>query len=180
MLGERHKDRSSATVGGALVAMLLAGCVPQDTVAFDARELGTARPVVADVVGRRAAARLEPLGRREMRGTVFFRESPHDLAIEAVIASVEPGAYQLLARAAADCTRPAAAPILGSDAPTPEGPRGDLGVIEVGEDGAGRLALATTQLSLEPGSGLVGKIVTLAAVGNEVDLLACGTVELER
>jgi hypothetical protein len=160
--------------------MLLGGCVPQDTVAFDSRELGTARPLVAEVVGRRAAARLESLGRQEMRGTVFFRESPHDLAIEAVIASVEPGSYQLLARAAEDCTRPAAAPILGSDTPAPGGPRGDLGVIDVGEDGAGRLALATAALSLEPGSGLVGKIVTLAAVGNEVELLACGTVELER
>lgn len=179
MPGEGLRRGLVAAVGGGLMVML-AACVPQDTVAFDARELGTARPEVAEVVGRRATARLEPIGRQEMRGTVFFRESAQDLAIEAVIASVQPGSYQLLARAAEDCTRPAAAPILGSDAPAPGGPRGDLGVIDVGEDGAGRLALATPRLSLEPATGLVGKIVTLAAVGNEVELLACGVVELER
>lgn len=167
--------RAEVAVAAALV---MAGCVPQDSARVDPREVYSARAAVPEVTGRRASARLEPVGRHQLRGTVFFRESPRDLAVEAVVASFEPGEYHVLARDGDDCVRPAAAVILGAGSAGPAA--GDLGLLEVGDDGAGRLALTTERLSLEPGSGLVGRIVTVAPVGREAEPLACGVVELER
>lgn len=173
--------RADTTLFGLVLLVFAGACVPQDGARIDPRETFSQRAAVPEVIGRRASARLEPLGRQSLRGTVFLRESAEDLAIEAVVASVDPGNYRLVARDGVDCSRPAAAAVFGAAPDATTTPPGDLGVLEVGEDGAGRLALVTTHLSLEPGSGgLVGRIVTLAPDGLEAEPLACGVVEAER
>lgn len=180
--------RSRPLTGWALLSLaaLAPACVPGDFAQVDPRETAFARPSSVELPGRRASARLEPIGRRTLRGTVFFRELPRELAVEAVVASVEPGLYRLVLRQAADCSRPAAAPRFtppsapgsGSD---DAGLPGDLGLLEVSEEGAGRLVLTTSALSLESdGLGIVGTIVTLAPDGRENEPVACGVVEAER
>jgi Cu-Zn family superoxide dismutase len=153
-------------------------CVPTDPVAVDPRETAAQAPAAVTVPARRAVARLDPVTRSTVRGTVFLRETPAAVVVEILVASVEPGTYRAVVRDGADCARPAATAVWGSGS----GPsRGDLGEFEVGADGAGRLAKTAENLGLERGpAGIVGKIVTIAPSGQEAEPVACGVIEAER
>ena len=101
--------------GGLAAAGLAAvlGCVPSDVAAVDPRETAVHAPTMVEVPARRAVARLDPVLRGAVRGTVFLRETPTAVAVEILVAGVEPGLYRAVVRDGADCARPAAAAIWG-------------------------------------------------------------------
>lgn len=152
------------------------GCVPSDAAAVDPRETAVQAPNQVEIAARRAVARLDPVARSSARGTAFLRETPEALAIEILVASVEPGLYRAVVRDGVNCERPAAMAVWRSGSA-----RGDLGEFEVEAEGSGRLGKTADNLALERGpAGIVGKIVTIAPSGREAEPVACGVIETER
>jgi Cu-Zn family superoxide dismutase len=151
---------------------------------------------VAEVVS--AVAVLQPRADSELSGTVTFMESAEGVMVVADFAGIAPGMHGLHLHELGDCSsddfkstgghfNPTDAP---HGAPTDEMRHaGDFGNIEIGEDGAGHLELATTMLSVGDGPySVVGRAVILhdgeddlvsQPTGAAGGRIGCGVVMLE-
>ena len=145
-----------------------------------------------------AVAILQPRADSEVSGTVTFTESPDGVKVVADIARIAPGMHGLHLHELGDCSaedfkstgghfNPTDAP---HGAPTDEMRHaGDFGNIEIGEDGAGRLELTTTMLTVAEGPNtVVGRAVILhdgeddlvsQPTGAAGGRIGCGVVMLE-
>lgn len=151
---------------------------------------------VAEVVS--AVAVLQPRADSELSGTVTFMESAEGVMVVAHIVGIAPGMHGLHLHEMGDCSsddfkstgghfNPTDAP---HGAPTDEMRHaGDFGNIEIGEDGAGHLELATTMLTVADGPNTVlGRAVILhdgeddlvsQPTGAAGGRIGCGVVMLE-
>jgi Cu-Zn family superoxide dismutase len=145
-----------------------------------------------------AVAVLQPRADSEVSGMVAFVETSDGVKVVADIARVAPGMHGLHLHELGDCSsddfkstgghfNPTDAP---HGAPTDEMRHaGDFGNIEIGEDGAGHLELATTMLSVGDGPySVVGRAVILhdgeddlvsQPTGAAGGRIGCGVVMLE-
>lgn len=145
-----------------------------------------------------AVAILQPRADSDASGTVTFTETADGVVVTADIARVSPGMHGIHLHELGDCSaedftttgghfNPTDAP---HGAPTEEMRHaGDFGNIEIGEDGAGRLELTTTMLTVSDGPNTVlGRAVILhegeddlvsQPTGDAGGRIACGVVTLE-
>lgn len=132
----------------------------------------------------------------KLSGTVTFTQEGYDVKIVAEVTGASPGKHGIHVHEYGMCDAPsfesAGAHVNPDGAAhgcpgSPELHPGDLGNIEVGSDGTGRLELTTSALTVTPGSNsVVGKAVLLheraddcvsRPAGNSGGRIACGLVE---
>lgn len=132
----------------------------------------------------------------KLGGTVTFTQEGYDVKIVAEVTGASPGKHGIHVHEYGKCDAPsfesAGAHVNPDGAAhgcpgSPELHPGDLGNIEVGADGTGRLELTTSALTVTPGSNsVVGKAVLLhereddcvsRPAGNSGGRIACGLVE---
>lgn len=129
-------------------------------------------------------------------GTVTFTQDGYNVKIVAEVKGVPPGKHGIHVHEYGQCEAPtfesAGAHVNPDGAAhgcpgSPEYHPGDLGNIEVGADGTGRLEMSTTALTVTPGSNsVVGKTVILherfddcvaRPAGNSGGRIACGVIQ---
>ena len=118
-----------------------------------------------------AVAVLQPREDSEVSGSVTFTETAEGVRVVADIARISPGMHGLHLHELGDCSSDDFTSTRGHFNPTdaPHGAptddmrhAGDFGNIEIGEDGAGRLELTTTMLTVSDGPNTVlGRAVIL-------------------
>lgn len=132
----------------------------------------------------------------KVSGTVTFTQEGYDVKIVAEVTGASPGKHGIHVHEYGQCDAPAfdsAGAHVNPDGAahgcpgSPELHPGDLGNIEVGADGTGRLELTTSALTVTPGSNsVVGKAVILheriddcvsRPAGNSGGRIACGLAE---
>lgn len=181
----------------AIAVVALGACAPGEEAApgppSPEAQITEAAPMPAT-----AATTLQPREGLEISGTVSFTEADGMVRIAAHVEGVEPGAHGLHVHQTGDCSaadftsagghfNPAGVPHGGPD--DAERHAGDLGNIEVGEDGVGHLELSSEQLTVAAGDfSVVGRAVILhegtddlvsQPTGAAGGRLACGVVELQ-
>ena len=191
-------QRSLALILVLFVVLVLGACgakeeatAPEEAAAPEPEVMEEAAPTVAVAV-------LQPRADSEVSGTVTFTETADGVLVTADIARISPGKHGLHLHELGDCSaedftstgghfNPTDAP---HGAPTDEARHaGDFGNIEIGEDGAGRLELTTTMLTVADGPNTVlGRSVILhegeddlvsQPTGAAGGRIGCGIVMLE-
>ena len=180
--------------GLALLALLVTvGCGKKEEVVE--APAPAEEPAAVEPAPAMAMATLIPRADSGISGSVTFTETDGGVRVVAEVAGVEPGLHGLHIHEIGDCSsedfksagghfNPAAVPHGGpSDA---ERHAGDLGNIEIGADGAGRLELVSELLSIDSGDAAVaGRAVILhegeddlvsQPTGAAGGRLACGVV----
>lgn len=159
-------------------------------------------PATAPAAGPSATATLQGAPEdSDFSGTVTFTQDGDGVRVLADLAGVDkPGKHGFHIHETGECSHGTGGkhftsagghfnPTSAEHACPPTEPRhaGDLGNIEVGSNGAGRMELVTTGISLSGSNSIVGKAVLLHAgeddcktqpTGNSGDRIACGVVAL--
>jgi Cu-Zn family superoxide dismutase len=146
--------------------------------------------------GPAAFAEIKPASGSDVKGVITFVQEGNDLKITADISGAKPGKHGIHIHEKGDCSAPDASSAGGHFNPTSEEhggpmaaqhPAGDLGNIEVGEDGKGHLELKTRALRVPTAdNSVVGHAIIVHAneddltsqpAGNAGDRIACGVIE---
>ncbi len=136
-------------------------------------------------------------GLDDANGVVTFTETGHGVKISAQVSGLQPGVYSLHLHENGECSAPDFASVGGPFNPHAEALAegeeateravGDLGDIEVGDDGNGTLETESKRLTVSPGpASVVGRSVVLdsgstdesAPAGEAPTHTACGVVLL--
>ncbi len=152
--------------------------------------------VVAEAEVLIARAQLVPREGATIAGEVTFRESGGEVKITAEVSGAPPGTHGFHIHEVGDCSAADFTSAGGHFNPTdmPHGAptdmerhAGDLGNIEIGEDGSGRLELASSMITVAAGaSSVVGRGVILHEKADDLvsqptgaagARLACGVIE---
>lgn len=177
----------TALVGAVVV--VVAGCGGDEA---------TSSQPVSQVRQERATATLEGRSGSDLKGTAEFVQSGEEpLVVRVRLQGTTPGLHGLHVHETGDCSAPDAASAGGhfdsGNAPhggpgTEQSHDGDLGNIEVREDGTGDLATTSDRLTLDEGAtSVVGLAVVVHAgpddltsqpAGASGDRIGCGVVEL--
>lgn len=166
-----HHGMTLAAVG----LILLVGCAKKQE-ATQSAEGTTAAPAATEaapvVKASVATASLKSADGAD-HGTVTFTQNGDQTTVVADVVGVPPGLHGFHVHEAGECTPPDFKSAGGHFNPTgaihgaptdPEHHAGDLGNIEVAQDGSGHLQLASNMLTVEPGpNSVVGKSVILHA-----------------
>jgi Cu-Zn family superoxide dismutase len=162
-----------------LAALFLLACPPAEEAAEPAaaEPAAAAEPTAAEPAAAEPAAEVvamaELQSRADMaiRGTVILTATAEGVHVTADVSGVAPGRHGFHVHELGDCSaadftsagghfNPASHDHAGPDAPTSHA--GDLGNIEVGEDGSGHLELTSTALTLDDGpNSALGRGVVL-------------------
>lgn len=150
-----------------LAAAILTGCGPQKT---DTEGGSPAAPTPATApaatppseTSRQAVATIEARSGSTLEGTATFSENPDgSVAVEITLSGVTPGPHAVHLHENGDCSAEdgtSAGPHWNPAGVAHGGPHsdphhaGDLGNIEIGEDGTGTLKLTTHDFNLDPAS----------------------------
>lgn len=134
-------------------------------------------------------------GMEEANGVVTFTETANGVKISARISGLQPGVYSLHLHENGECNAPDFATVgdtfnphrqaMAEGESSAEGAVGDLGDLEVGDDGSGTLETESKVLTVTPGpASVVGRTVVLDAgrtgepqpAGEASAHTACGVV----
>jgi Cu-Zn family superoxide dismutase len=196
-------NRNGVTLPGIAVVALLCACKqPADEPAGEPTGEATA-PLEQEgqQAGQklRAVARLEAKSESSLSGEAFFTEEDSgDVSFAVHIENVEPGQHAVHIHESGDCSAPDASSAGDHWNPTsdPHGKwgeephhLGDIGNIEVGEDGSGSLSLTTEDWSLGEmdARSVLGKAVVVHAGEDDFstqpdgaagDRIGCGVITL--
>jgi len=188
-----HHGITLAAVG----LLLLAGCAKKQE-ATQAGEEAAAAPATSESMPAEqpsvATASLKGADGVD-HGTVTFTQNGDQTTVVADVVGAPPGLHGFHVHEAGECTPPDFKSAGGHFNPTgaihgaptdPEHHAGDLGNIEVGEDGSGHFQLGSNMLTVDPGpNSVVGKSVILHAgeddfvsqpSGAAGDRWACGVI----
>lgn len=183
-----------------LVLVSVAGCQPKVEEAPPAGPGSgtTSAPAPATPAGGGDSATAEATlsGAPGVSGTATFTQEGYKVKVVVDIKGAKPGAHGIHIHEYGECTAPdfqSAGAHLNPDGAahgcpgSPEFHPGDLGNVEIGADGTGRLELETTGLTVTPGSNsVVGKTLIFhegpddcvsRPAGNSGARLACGKIE---
>jgi Cu-Zn family superoxide dismutase len=189
--------RSWLVFTAAVAVLVVAGCAPREEapVAEEITEV-VEQPVAAPVT---ALATLTGRAGSEVAGTVSFTPVGDTVQIVADLSGTPPGPHGFHLHAVGDCSAEDFTSAKGHFNPTgashgcpgdPEHHAGDLGNIEIADDGSGRLEIASSMISLEEGAenSVIGRAVILhekpddclsQPTGDAGSRLACGVIGLE-
>lgn len=145
--------------------------------------------------GAQATTSLESRSGSTTSGTATFREDGDQVTLTLEVSGATPGKHGAHIHEKGDCSAPDAASAGGHWNPTshPHGPPdanhhlGDLGNIEIGQDGKGTLKLSRTEWKIGDGSAndVVGKALVIHSdeddlvtdpAGNSGSRVACGVI----
>ncbi len=125
-----------------------------------------------------ASATLQPRSGSSLSGNATFTETKDGVLVEVTVAGIEPGPHAVHVHETGDCSADDASSAGGHfnpeghdhGAPTAVAAHaGDLGNVWVGEDGRGRLALVTRDLTVAPGPhSVVGRAIIVHAVADDM------------
>lgn len=189
----------------ALLAVLVvaaAGCAPKkEEPMAPAPESGAATtetPAAEQAAPLVAKTTLAGREGSNVSGTVTFTQEGDQVKVVAHVEGAEPGKHGFHIHETGDCSAPDFSSAGGHFNPTgaphacpPDENRhaGDLGNIDIGDDGTGNLELDTDLITVAPGDhSVVGKAVilhegeddcTTQPTGNAGGRLACGVIALE-
>lgn len=179
--------------------VLVGACAPkQEAAAPESETLVETEVEVVEEVALVATATLQPRSGETTNGTIAFTETAEGVSIHARVEGAPPGMHGFHIHEVGDCSsedfksagghfNPTGAPHGGpADA---ERHGGDLGNIEIGEDGTGHLEVSSEQLTVAEGeNSVVGRGVILHEGEDDLESqptgaagarLACGVVTLE-
>lgn len=189
----RNKALLFLTIAGILI---LGACAPKE----EAVEIEAAAPVVEEAAPAEAVAvaALQPRSDQTVIGTLTFTEVEGGVAIVARVENAPPGTHGFHIHENGDCSsddfksagghfNPAGSAHAGPD--DAEHHAGDLGNIEVGEDGVGELQLTSDAITVGEGpNSVVGRGVILHENADDLETqptgaagsrLACGVIFLQ-
>ncbi len=164
-------------------------------VGFRATVLAAALTLVACGSGKEATATLESRSNSSTTGTASFTEDGDQVTLKLEVSGATPGKHGAHIHQTGDCSAPDASSAGGHWNPDSKthGPAdaehhlGDLGNIEVGQDGKGTLTLSKKAWTIGDGTAtdVVGKAVIIHAgeddlvtdpAGNSGGRVACGVI----
>jgi Cu-Zn family superoxide dismutase len=174
---------------------LLFACQAQDTTETPAAESEQMEMEEEEV---RAVAELAPKSGSGLAGRCVFTETDGEIRFEATIENVEPGLHAIHIHQTGDCSADDASSAGGHWNPTgeehgrwgePPFHLGDIGNIDVGEDGSGSLTLTTDLWTLgdSSSSDVVGKAIVVHAGADDFESqpsgaagerIGCGVIEM--
>jgi Cu-Zn family superoxide dismutase len=179
--------------------MLVGACAPkQETAAPESEAPVETEVEVIEEVALVASATLQPRSGGTTTGTITFTETADGVSIHARVEGAPAGMHGFHIHEVGDCSsedfksagghfNPAGAPHGGPTDAERHG--GDLGNIEIGEDGIGHLEVSSEQLTVAEGeNSVVGRGVILHEGEDDLETqptgaagarLACGVVTLE-
>jgi Cu-Zn family superoxide dismutase len=160
---------------------------------------GSAQPTNrGDIRGANAAtATLESKSGSQAKGTVSFSQSGNKVKMDVTIEGATPGAHAIHLHEKGDCSDPQANSAGGHWNPTTEDHgkwgtspfhHGDIGNLEVGQDGKGTFTFETDMWSIggDPKTDIIGHAVVVHATaddfktqptGNAGGRIACGVIQ---
>jgi len=180
----------------AVGVLLLAGCAKKQEATAPAAEESSA-PAMTEPAAAPAAVATATLASADGtdHGTVTFTQNGDQTTVVADVTGVPPGLHGFHVHETGECTPPDFKSAGGHFNPTgaihgaptdPEHHAGDLGNLEVGQDGTGHLELNSNMLTVKPGpNSVIGKSVILHAgeddfvsqpSGGAGDRWACGVI----
>ena len=186
-----------------MVLFVFAACKRAEEPSAEAPAPAEAPPPAAPAAGPSATATLQGSPEdTDFSGTVTFHEDGSGVHLVAELAGVDtPGKHGFHVHETGECSHGTDGkhftsagghfnPTNAEHACPPTEPRhaGDLGNIEVGANGSGRMEMSTTGLSLSGPNSVVGKAILLHAgeddcktqpTGNSGDRIACGVVTMQ-
>ena len=150
--------------------------------------------------GKKAVAVLQSKSDSKVTGKAVFHEANGKVTLDVMLEGAEPGQHAVHLHEKGDCSAPDGASAGGHWNPTNENHgkwgtapfhRGDIGVVEVGADGKGKLTLSTDLWTIggAPETDVIGKAVIVHAktddfttqpTGNAGGRVACGVVEASK
>ena len=165
-----------------LATVMLAGCPPQTDVKPEPDKPGTDKnnpptepptPVVTAV----ASTRIEPRSSSTVSGKASFEQGQKSVRIVVEVSGATPGLHGLHLHEKGDCSGTAGegagelwnpAKVHYTGPATTVFPLGDLGNIQVGSDGKGKMELLTEQLTVMPGDkSVVGRALIVREKPND-------------
>ena len=175
----------------------LAGCQPQQPEQRAEQPTATPEPMTAQ--GRVAVASIGPASGSTLTGMATFTESNGTVTLELTLDNASPGPHAVHIHETGDCSAPDASSAGGHWDPTgeehgkwgePPFHLGDIGNVEVGEDGTGSLTMSTDRWSVGDGSesDVVGTSVvvhsgaddfTSQPAGDSGERIGCGVVQIQ-
>jgi Cu-Zn family superoxide dismutase len=177
--------RQFLTVGGALLALALAGCPKEPEV----------KPTPPPVAGPTASADIRGPGGSKLTGKASFQQRENKVAVRVEVQGAPPGEHGVHVHEKGDCSDPEFKSAGGHFNPTgvnhggPNSPvhhPGDFGNMVVKEDGTGVLELETDLLTVPEGTmSVVGKSIivhekpddlTTQPTGNAGGRIGCGEI----
>lgn len=146
-----------------------------------------------------AVAEIAPKSGSTLTGRAVFTESNGEIQLEVTIENAEPGPHAVHIHEIGDCSAEDASSAGGHWNPTgedhgkwgvPPFHLGDIGNIEVGEDGTGTLTMSTDRWSLGggPETDVVGKALVVHSGADDFtsqpsgaagDRIGCGVIQLQ-
>ncbi|HSL18387.1 MAG TPA: superoxide dismutase family protein [Methylomirabilota bacterium] len=191
-----RRSRMAFVIAVAAV-IAAAGCQPQQP--EQQAEQPTAPPERLPVQTRVAVAPIGPASGSALSGLTVFTESDGTVTLELTLENASPGTHGVHIHEIGDCSATDASSAGGHWNPTgeehgkwgePPFHLGDIGNVEVGEDGTGSLTMSTDLWSVGDGSDrdVVGKSVvvhsgaddfTTQPAGDSGERIGCGVIQLQ-
>jgi len=179
-------------VAGIVAGILAGGCYAAGT--------STKGKKSAKGHDKKAVAVLQSKSDSHVTGKAAFHESNGKVTLDVTLEGAEPGQHAVHLHEKGDCSAPDGASAGGHWNPTHEDHgkwgtapfhHGDIGVVEVGADGKGKLELTTDLWTIggAPETDVIGKAVIVHAktddfttqpTGNAGGRVACGVVEASK
>jgi Cu-Zn family superoxide dismutase len=180
-----------------IVPIVWVGCRTQETGQEAAEPEGAAEPEAA-VQEMIAEAEIAPKSGSDLSGRAVFTKTNGEVDLEVTLENVEPGTHGVHIHETGDCSAEDASSAGGHWNPTGEDHGkwgehpfhlGDIGNIEVGEDGTGSLSMSTDLWSLGDGSDhdVGGKAIVVHSgaddfesqpAGAAGERIGCGVIEM--
>jgi Cu-Zn family superoxide dismutase len=179
----------------AAVALSFAGCAGDQS--HDADSTHASAEATEPAQGTEAVAHIEPTEGNTVTGTATFRAAGGSVTMELVVENAPPGEHAFHLHQIGDCSAPDGSSAGGHWNPTGEDHGawgtapfhlGDVGNLEVGEDGRGTIRLTTDLWSVRTGADndVVGRAVIVHAgvddfttqpTGAAGGRIGCGVIE---
>ncbi len=167
---------TAVMIAGALIAAVSCNRPNQDVAKQMVPVSSVEEPGAAGRVNPRSAATALQFGEGmgEANGVVTFTETGQGVKVSTQVSGLQPGVYSLHLHENGECTGPDFATVgerfnphgqaLAEGEQSPEHVAGDLGEIDVGQDGSGSLETESKVFTVTPGpASVVGRSVVLDA-----------------